>query len=249
MRRGFVFLLDFYARVVTLTVHLSISIFVTTGEMKVTSANPTFARCPRGLFCFALASLVAILAGAGHVRADDDDVHKNYNSKHVVARQYSEADRIRYQLWDYMWNPLPDEPITRIEVRIGEQKVYVYQEDHLAGLSPTTTGKDGHNTPTGHYTVLAKDIDHKSNLYGVFLDAQGYIVDPDAKSGQPPPAGAVYDSADMPYYLRIRDDGTGLHAGYLPGYRASHGCIRLPHAFAELLFSNVSEGTPVDVVP
>ncbi len=53
----------------------------------------------------------------------------------------------------------------------------------------------------------------------------------------------------LPYYLRIREDGTGLHAGYLPGYRASHGCIRLPHAFAELLFSNVSEGTPVDVVP
>ena len=53
----------------------------------------------------------------------------------------------------------------------------------------------------------------------------------------------------MPYYMRIRDDGTGLHAGYLPGYRASHGCIRMPNAFAELLYSNVSEGTPVDVVP
>jgi lipoprotein-anchoring transpeptidase ErfK/SrfK len=186
------------------------------------------------------------------VSADDNDHnghHSDYNSKHAINRQYSPEDRVRYQLWDYVWKPNPDEPITRIEVRIGEQRVYVYQNDTIAGESPTTTGKDGHDTPLGHYSVLVKDIDHKSNLYGVFLDEHGYIVDADAKAGQAPPPGAVYDSADMPYYLRIREDGTGLHAGYLPGYRASHGCIRLPHAFAELLFSNVSVGTPVDVVP
>jgi len=173
-----------------------------------------------------------------------------YSSKKgAVLRQYSLEDRVRYQLWNYKWNPDPNQPITRIEIRIGEQKVYVYQGDAVAGESPTTTGKPGHDTPTGHYTILQKDIDHKSNLYGDFIDANGYIVDGNAEVGQTPPAGAVYDAADMPYYLRIREDGTGLHAGYLPGYPASHGCIRLPHAFAELLFSNVSEGTPVDVVP
>jgi len=172
-----------------------------------------------------------------------------YSSKQGVRRQYSQEDRIRYQLWDYMWKPDPNRPITRVEVRIGEQKVFVYQDDELAGESPITTGKPGHETPTGHYTILVKDIDHKSNLYGVFVDGNGYIVDGNAEVGQAPPAGAVYDAADMPYYLRIREDGTGLHAGYLPGYPASHGCIRLPHAFAELLFSNVSVGTPVDVVP
>ena len=172
-----------------------------------------------------------------------------YSSKHAVLRQYSLEDRIRYQLWDYMWKPDPNQPITRIEIRIGEQKVYVYQNDEIAGVSPVTTGKPGHDTPPGHYSVLVKDIDHKSNLYGVFLDANGYVIDGNAEAGQAPPPGAVYDSADMPYYLRIRDDGVGLHAGYLPGYPASHGCIRMPHAFAELLFSNVSVGTPVDVVP
>jgi lipoprotein-anchoring transpeptidase ErfK/SrfK len=207
----------------------------------------------RASFRLLIAGCVAVLAcGAAGAYGDDSsraEGKSGYNSKHAVSRQYSTADRVRYQLWDYTWKPDPDMPITRIEVRIGEQKVYVYQDDKIAGTSPTTTGKDGHNTPTGHYTVLQKDIDHKSNLYGVFLDANGYIVDADAKAGQAPPAGAIYDSADMPYYLRIREDGTGLHAGYLPGYRASHGCIRLPHAFAELLFSNVSEGTPVDVVP
>ncbi|MCE0484190.1 MAG: L,D-transpeptidase family protein [Methylacidiphilales bacterium] len=172
-----------------------------------------------------------------------------YSSKGTVSRQYSQQDRVRYQLWNYTWKPDPNQPITRIEVRIGEQKVYVYQGDDVAGVSPTTTGKPGHETPTGHYTILMKDIDHKSNLYGVFLDPNGYVVDGNASVGEKPPPGAVYDAADMPYYLRIREDGVGLHAGYLPGYPASHGCIRLPHAFAELLFSNVSLGTPVDVVP
>jgi hypothetical protein len=172
-----------------------------------------------------------------------------YSSKQGVRREYSQEDRVRYQLWNYSWKPNPDLPITRVEVRIGEQKVYVYQGDEVAGESPITTGKPGHETPTGHYTILVKDIDHKSNLYGVFLDSNGYIIDGNAEVGEKPPAGAAYDAADMPYYMRIREDGVGMHAGYLPGYPASHGCIRLPHAFAELLFSNVSVGTPVDVVP
>jgi lipoprotein-anchoring transpeptidase ErfK/SrfK len=204
--------------------------------------------------------LLAIMPGlrASDSTADSTDSssspktsHKQsvYSSKHGVIRQYSDEDRIRYQLWNYTWKPDPTQPITRVEVRIGEQKVYVYQGTEIAGESPTTTGKPGHDTPPGHYTILVKDIDHKSNLYGVFLDANGYIIDGNAEVGEKPPPGAVYDSADMPYYMRIRDDGVGMHAGYLPGYPASHGCIRLPHAFAELLFSNVSVGTPVDVVP
>ncbi len=201
-----------------------------------------------------LAALLALLALAPSLRADNNDSsrfsHKGvFSSKGVMVRQYTQDDRIRYQLWDYTWKPDPNQPITRVEVRLGEQKVYVYQGDSVAGISPITTGKPGHDTPPGHYTVLVKDIDHKSNLYGVFLDANGYIIDGNAEVGQKPPPGAVYDSADMPYYLRIRDDGVGLHAGYLPGYPASHGCIRLPHAFAELLYSNISVGTPVDVVP
>ncbi|HUB67595.1 MAG TPA: L,D-transpeptidase family protein [Candidatus Methylacidiphilales bacterium] len=203
-------------------------------------------------FCLLVAAFSVLPAV---LRADESDssryVHQavTYSSKGTISRQYTLEDRVRYQLWNYTWNPDPNKPITRIEVRLGEQKVYVYQGDDVAGVSPTTTGKPGHETPTGHYTILLKDIDHKSNLYGVFLDANGYVIDGNASSSEKPPAGAVYDAADMPYYLRIRDDGVGLHGGFLPGYPASHGCIRLPHAFAELLFSNVSVGTPVDVVP
>jgi lipoprotein-anchoring transpeptidase ErfK/SrfK len=205
------------------------------------------------LACRMIPLVMAVAMGLSSARADDYSSRNNsrsYTSKGPVLRQYSLDDRIRYQLWDYTWNPEADEPITKIVVNLGKQRVYVYQDGHLAGESPTTTGKKGYDTPTGHYTILVKDIDHKSNLYGVFLDANGVVIDGNAKVGQAPPAGAVYDSADMPYYMRLRDDGVGLHAGYIPGNGpASHGCIRLPPAFAELLFSNVSEGTPVDVVP
>jgi hypothetical protein len=194
--------------------------------------------------------LVTALMASADESSRSSERSSNYSSKGgSISRQYTPEERVRYQLWDYSWKPDPQQPITRIEVNLSAQKVYVYQDTLLAGESPITTGKPGHDTPPGHYSILVKDIDHKSNLYGVMVDANGYIVNADAKAGDSAPAGAVYDSADMPYYLRIREDGVGLHAGYLPGYPASHGCIRMPHAFAELLFSNVSVGTPVDVVP
>lgn len=215
-------------------------------------ARPIFGTLCGIFYAMAFLAILPIL----HADDDDDDssskhsrAARSYSSKGGMSRQYTGEDRVRYQLWNYTWKPDPNQPITRIEVRLEEQKVYVYQGDNVAGVSPVTTGKPGHETPTGHYTILVKDIDHKSNLYGVFLDSNGHIVDSNASAGQEPPSGSVYDAADMPYYMRIRDDGVGLHAGYLPGYPASHGCIRLPHAFAELLFSNASVGTPVDVVP
>jgi lipoprotein-anchoring transpeptidase ErfK/SrfK len=198
-------------------------------------------------------SLLALALGMIGAKAGDYDTRHSshsYSTKGPVLRQYTLDDRIRYQLWDYTWNPNPDEPITHIKISLGDQRVYVYQGTELAGESPVTTGKKGHETPPGHYSIIVKDIDHKSNLYGVFLDANGNVVDGNASVGMKPPPNTVYDSADMPYYMRLRDDGVGMHGGYIPGTGpASHGCIRLPHAFAELLYSNVSLGTPVDIVP
>jgi lipoprotein-anchoring transpeptidase ErfK/SrfK len=196
---------------------------------------------------------VALLALPG--RADSNwfnSTHKNEQQypKGPVSRSYSLEDRVRYQLWPYMWNPDPDEPITHIVINIGKQMVYVYQGDRLAAQSPVTTGKPGHETPEGHFSIIAKDINHKSNLYGYTQDEHGNVVDDNANAGEKQlPKGVVYDAADMPYYMRLREDGTGMHGGYLPGYPASHGCIRLPHAFAELLYSNVSLDVPVDIVP
>ena len=197
---------------------------------------------------------VALFIAPRSASADDNWFRSShsthsYTQKGPVARNYSLEDRVRYQLWNYTWNPNPDEPITHITINLGKQMVYVYQGDHVAATSPVTTGKPGHLTPTGHFGIILKDIDHKSNLYGIALDEHGDVIDDNAEVGKKLPAGAVYDAADMPYYMRLTSDGVGMHGGYLPGYPASHGCIRLPHAFAELLYSNVSEGTPVDIVP
>ena len=207
------------------------------------------------LAVFALAPVLAALLLASPAHADNDwfsstHKHETQYPKGPVSRNYSVDDRVRYQLWPYVWNPEPDEPITHITINIAQQMVYVYQGDHLAAKSPVATGKPGHETPTGHFSIISKDINHKSNLYGYTVDAQGNVIDDNANAGEKQlPPGVVYDSADMPYYMRVREDGTGMHGGYLPGYAASHGCIRMPHAFAELLYSNVSVGVPVDIVP
>jgi lipoprotein-anchoring transpeptidase ErfK/SrfK len=210
-----------------------------------------FTRLFLALAAVSLAATLLVLPG----RADSDwfsSTHKNkpvQYPKTPVSRSYSMEDRVRYQLWPYTWNPEPDEPITHITINLARQMVYVYQGDHLAAKSPVTTGKPGHLTATGHFSIIKKDINHKSNLYGYTVDEHGNVLDDNANAGEKKlPPGVVYDAADMPYYMEIKDDGTGLHAGYMPGYPASHGCIRLPHAFAELLYSNVSLGVPVDVV-
>jgi lipoprotein-anchoring transpeptidase ErfK/SrfK len=208
-------------------------------------------------FCRPVFACLALLLGAALLalpaRADSSWFSSTHTTqvqypKDPVPRNYSMEDRVRYQLWPYTWHPDPDEPITHITINIAKQMVYVYQGDHLAASSPVTTGKPGHETPIGHFTIIKKDINHKSNLYGLITDEHGNVVDDNADTTKKLGPGQVYDQADMPYYMRLRDDGTGMHGGYLPGYPASHGCIRLPHAFAELLYSNVSLGVPVDIV-
>ena len=179
----------------------------------------------------------------------EDDSSYRPSSRQAVSRSYSMEDRVKYQLWNYYWRPDASQPITRIVVRIKEQRVYVYQGSNIIASSPVTTGKPGYETPTGHFSVMIKDIDHKSNLYGSYIDGTtGQVVNSNAEAKTAPPAGCVYDAANMPYYLRLCDNGVGFHAGFLPGYAASHGCIRLPHAFAELLYWNVALNTPVDIV-
>lgn len=111
---------------------------------------------------------------------------------------------------DYLWAPevAPDGPVLII-VSLATQRAYVYRNGLPIGISTVSTGKPGHATPTGVFTVLQKAVDHKSNLY---------------------------NNAPMPYMQRLTWDGIALHAGHLPGYPASHGCIRLPMAFAKLLY-------------
>lgn len=122
---------------------------------------------------------------------------------------------------EYVWHPeiAPDGPVV-VVISLDEQRAYVYRNGVGIGVSTISSGKKGHETPAGVFTILQKEKIHYSNKY---------------------------DDAPMPYMERLTWDGVALHGGTLPGYPASHGCIRLPQAFAQNLFDVTSRGITVVV--
>ena len=186
------------------------------------------------------------------VRADEpeDEVESGRSSKRAPMQVPDASDNWYYDrvLAPIRWEP-DSGPITRLEIRLSEEKVYAYQGENLVGSSPVSTGKPGYRTPPGNYTVLMKDLAHKSSQYGVFVDGNGKTVISSAEPGDAVPAGLHYEPSAMPFYMRITDGGIGLHSGFVTGTPISHGCIRLPASFAEDLYSIVRVGTPVKVVP
>ena len=120
---------------------------------------------------------------------------------------------------DYVWHPeaSPAGPVL-IVVSIPEQRIFVYRNGVRIGRSTVSTGRPGHPTPTGVFTILQKQVDHVSS---------------------------IYKGAEMPYMERLTWGGIALHAGDLPGFADSHGCVRLPLAFAQKLFTVTGKGTTV----
>jgi hypothetical protein len=138
----------------------------------------------------------------------------------------------------------------RIRIVLSEQTAYLFRGDELVGKSWLSTGDNNHPTPCGSFRILHKDKHHRSSRYGVFVDGSGNVVDGDVDSRKDPvPKGCKYEGADMKNFMRITPDGVGMHAGFLPGYPASHGCIRMPAHMSEHFFNSVTEGTPVTIVP
>jgi hypothetical protein len=134
-----------------------------------------------------------------------------------------------------------------ITISLREQRAYFYKSGVLVGVSQLSTGREGLNTPYGRFSIIQKDINHVSSLFGDYVDAAGNVVVPNVDvTKDPKPKGAHFRGTPMPYFMRIVS-GTGLHAGYLPGYPASHGCIRMPEFMAENFFKSVSIGTPVTI--
>ncbi len=135
-----------------------------------------------------------------------------------------------------------------IKIVLHEQRAYFYKGGRVAGVSPVSTGREGLDTITGNFRIIEKDIDHKSSLFGDYVDQNGNVIQKDIDTSKDPkPKGARYDGAKMPYFMRIVG-GTGMHQGYLPGYPASHGCIRMPGAMAQAFYRNAPVGTPVAIV-
>src|SRR5437868_3216140 len=131
-----------------------------------------------------------------------------------------------------------------IKISLGEQRAYFYKSGVLVGVSQLSTGREGLNTPIGNFKITQKDKDHVSSLFGDYVDASGKVVVPNVDiKKDPKPPGTHFQGTPMPYFMRVVA-GTGLHAGYLPGYPASLGCICVPEFMAEDFFRSVSVGTP-----
>lgn len=137
----------------------------------------------------------------------------------------------------------------RLIINRPEQKAYFYKGDTIVGMTPISTGSEGHDTPAGQYKVLEKKIMHYSSTWGVAKNkSTGEIVMKDFSPKQHKmPTNCVYEPAKMPYSLRIHG-GYFMHVGYVPGYAASHGCIRVPEDMAKKFWDNAYVGLPVTII-
>ena len=133
-----------------------------------------------------------------------------------------------------------------IEIDLEQQTAYLIYGNEVVLTSPISSGRRGHETTRGRFKVIQKERNHYSNLYGKIVDSRGRTIVPDADTDMKVPRGAKFVPAPMPYFIRF-NGAEGLHAGYLPGYPASHGCVRLPERNAIAFFNAVDVGTPVTV--
>jgi len=119
----------------------------------------------------------------------------------------------------YVWEPKDAAPGPLfLVIDLSAQRALLYRNDVAIAASKISTGSGGRETPTGVFTILQKEIVHRSR---------------------------TYDDAPMPYMQRLTWKGVAMHAGHDPGYPASHGCIRLPRGFAKRLYGVTKLGTPV----
>lgn len=162
----------------------------------------------RPLSLIALAGLAALLGGPALAQGE------KISSPVELARQ---ADRLKPGQW--VWAPQisPQGPLL-VFVDLSKQLAIVYRNGVRIGVTTVSTGKPGHETPTGVFTILQKDATHHSSKY---------------------------HNAPMPFQQRLTWDGVALHAGGLPGYPESHGCVHLPYAFARALFETTGHATTV----
>lgn len=127
----------------------------------------------------------------------------------------------RLKAGEFLWAPdvAPEGPVLLV-VSLATQRAVIYRNGIPIGITTVSTGRPGYRTPTGVFTILQRHVEHYSSLY---------------------------NNAPMPYMQRLTWGGVALHAGELPGYPASHGCIRLPREFARLLYGVTRLGMTVVV--
>lgn len=160
----------------------------------------------------AISMALGALALAGPIHAQGATA----SSPPELARM---ADTLKPGQWIWAPQVAPAGPLL-VYVDLSRQRATVYRNGIRMAVSTISSGKDGYDTPTGVFTILQKDADHRSN---------------------------VYNGAPMPFQQRLTWDGVALHAGGLPGYPESHGCVHLPIGFARALFGITRLGATVVV--
>ncbi len=159
-----------------------------------------------------------IFLGTPARASDFSNADTKHRSLHITSTHiYIDYDKFA---WLAIQDAQPEVKVDHIVVSLADQRLYAYRHQRLLAWSNVSSGRPGRETPTGSYIVSEKDVDHHSSLY---------------------------DDAAMPFFMRLTDDGLGLHAGFLPGYPASHGCVRMPLDMARELYQRVDSGTRVDI--
>jgi len=167
----------------------------------------------RTIHSLALIATAAIVALHAPAMADSVPF---WGAKTSVAID-TPIDQLKKGQFLWMGNAVTSGPVVMV-VSLNEQRAYVYRNGVLIGATTVSTGRPGHLTPTGVFTVLQKQKEHRST---------------------------IYDGAAMPYMERLTWGGVALHAGGLPGYPESHGCVHLPSEFAKLLYDTSPMGMTV----
>jgi len=158
--------------------------------------------------CLAIVAAAAVIAGLSGAEA------RTHGSRHGRNRHHDATSAAKK-----VEAPAPQGPLV-INVSIDRQKLTIYDANGVFAQSPVSTGRSGHGTPLGVFSVIEKQVFHRSNLY---------------------------HSAPMPHMQRLTWSGVAMHAGSLPGYPASHGCIRMPAAFATSMYRWTTLGARVIV--
>ena len=152
---------------------------------------------------------------------------------------------------DLVTSNLPESRSGRptIVVNLREQEAYLYRSGHRTATSRISSGREGYRTPIGHFRVIRKDQDHRSSIYGDYVNDSGQVVKANVDSrGDRKPPHSHFVGTPMPYFVEF-SPGYGLHQGYLPGVPASHGCIRMPYWKARQFYNAAHIGTAVVVKP
>lgn len=200
---------------------------------------------PAFLFRFSVLALMALLVSCNTTSSNRGETHY----LEAFAPSAVPHSALYNQDMDSYWDGDGAAGSPSVLIDLSDQKAYFYKGGTLVGVSALSTGDQKHPTKTGNFKVIQKDQWHKSNLYGDFVDANDNVVVTNIDiTKDKPPAGTRFEGSKMHHFMRFTG-GIGMHEGFLPGYPASHGCVRMPAHMAAIFFNNVSVNTPVTVRP